>query len=293
MKCLGMLVVCGLCLVGCANDSAEPIEEVKVQLSEEELREQRIEQARQETAQRKEIEEQQKLEEIRSNNIEDELDRIINNIVDLFLTMPANMAKDHTDTLEEYYLITGKQITENEDHYNKLKEAYWNSLQEDGLCNNPFWNDNNDDCINKPDDAFARVEAYVNGKLSAELTEEIKNHVDEDSSQYAVQQPEQPKQQPQKEESYIDIVSEILDRDIEEGLTYDNFLLVGTVDFNSVKTINELFGFKGELVSEYGSHTVYQWEFREKKSFKDVGKLKIVTVGFDNGIAVSKNQVGL
>ena len=90
---------------------------------------------------------------------------------------------------------------------------------------------------------------------------------------------------PQKEESYLDIVSEILGRDVKEGLTYDNFLLVGTVDFNSVKTINELFGFKGDLVSEYGSHTVYQWE--------DRNGFKLVTVGFDNGIAVSKSQVGL
>ena len=78
-----------------------------------------------------------------------------------------------------------------------------------------------------------------------------------------------------------------------KGMTYDNFLLIGTDDFMTVEDINELLDCNGDLVSEYGSHTVYQWEFREKKSFKDVGKLKIVTVGFENGKAISKNQVGL
>lgn len=69
------------------------------------------------------------------------------------------------------------------------------------------------------------------------------------------------------------------------GMTYDNFELIGTVNYMTVNSINELLDCEGDLVSEYGSHTVYQWE--------DRNDFKLVTVGFDNGIAVSKTQVGL
>ena len=69
------------------------------------------------------------------------------------------------------------------------------------------------------------------------------------------------------------------------GMTYDNFKLIGTVGYMTVSSINELLDCKGKLVSEYGSHTIYQWE--------DRNGFKLITVGFDNGIAVSKTQVGL
>ena len=69
------------------------------------------------------------------------------------------------------------------------------------------------------------------------------------------------------------------------GMTYDNFKLIGTVDYMTVSSINELLDCKGKLVSEHGGHTVYQWEDRDG--------FKLITVGFDNGIAVSKTQVGL
>ena len=69
------------------------------------------------------------------------------------------------------------------------------------------------------------------------------------------------------------------------GMTYDNFKLIGTVDYMTVSSINELLDCEGELMSEYGSHTVYRWE--------DRNGFKLVTVGFDNDIAVSKSQVGL
>lgn len=282
MKKLLVMMLCGSVLFGCQSNSIEPIEDdVLVDATEGDLaeqeRQQRIEQTRREDMENAKQREQQRLLELQDKDIEQELDKLINDIVTNFLENSPLGANSNTDSLEEYYLITGHHITENQEHYNKLKEAYWNSLQEQGLCNNQFWNDNNDDCINKPDEAFARVEAYVNGSLDKALAEENKNRVDENASQYAVQQPQ--------EESYLDIVSKIRGEKIEEGLTYDNFLLVGTVDFNSVKTINELFGFKGELVSEYGTHTIYQWVSRDG--------LKIVTVSFENGVAVSKTQVGL
>ena len=75
------------------------------------------------------------------------------------------------------------------------------------------------------------------------------------------------------------------DNAIEVGMTYENFKLIGSTDYMTVSSINELLDCEGELVSEYGSHTVYQWE--------DRNNFKLITVGFDNGIAVSKSQVGL
>ena len=75
------------------------------------------------------------------------------------------------------------------------------------------------------------------------------------------------------------------DNTVEVGLTYSNFKLIGTIDYMTVSSINELLDCKGKLVSESGTHTIYQWE--------DNNDFKLITVGFDNGIAVSKNQVGL
>ena len=196
MKRLGMLVVCGLCLFGCAN-STEPIEDdVLVDATEGDLAEQ---------------ERQAHIDEIRKsiNGDQEEM------------------------TTEEYFEQQRKE---------KSQEA---------IASAHNWREYND------------IIVHGFGDLT-EQKEETKK--------------------PQKEEDYLDI---------EEGLTYDNFLLIGTDDFMTVEDINELLDCNGDLVSEYGSHTVYQWEFREKKSFKDVGKLKIVTVGFENGKAISKNQVGL
>lgn len=72
---------------------------------------------------------------------------------------------------------------------------------------------------------------------------------------------------------------------VEVGLTYSNFKLIGTVGYMTVDSINELLDCNGKLVSESGSFTTYQWT--------DSEDFKIVTVGFYNGIASSKTQVGL
>lgn len=69
------------------------------------------------------------------------------------------------------------------------------------------------------------------------------------------------------------------------GMTYDNFELIGTNDYMTVSSIDELLDCEGKLVSESGIYTIYQWE--------DKNDFKLITVGFDNGIAVSKTQVGL
>lgn len=90
-----------------------------------------------------------------------------------------------------------------------------------------------------------------------------------------------------KEKSYLEIVSEIRGEKIEEGLTYDNFLLVGTVDFNSISTINELFGTQGKLIGEQQNVKQYRWTQGSGSTYK------VVQIMFVNGQVESKAQNGL
>ena len=94
-------------------------------------------------------------------------------------------------------------------------------------------------------------------------------------------------QQEQKEETYLEIVSEIRNEKIEEGLTYDNFLLVGEVDFNSVYSINELFGRQGELIGEQQNVQQYRWTSGSGSDYK------VVQIMFVDGMVESKVQSGL
>ena len=94
-------------------------------------------------------------------------------------------------------------------------------------------------------------------------------------------------QQEQKEETYLEIVSEIRNEEIEAGLTYNNFLLVGEVDFNSLYSINELFGKQGELIGEQQNVQQYRWTSGSGSSYK------IVQIMFVDGMVESKSQSGL
>lgn len=88
-------------------------------------------------------------------------------------------AYKYNDTLGLYYETYGYHITENDDDYNKLKEAYWREMEESGLCHNPFHTYSNTDCTNKPDSAFYLVEAYVNGTINEALAEARDKKVEE------------------------------------------------------------------------------------------------------------------
>ena len=90
-----------------------------------------------------------------------------------------------------------------------------------------------------------------------------------------------------REKTYLEIVSEIRGEKIEEGLTYDNFLLVGTVDFNSINTINELFGTQGKLIGEQQNIKQYRWTQGSGSTYK------VVQIMFVNGKVESKTQSGL
>ena len=86
-----------------------------------------------------------------------------------------------------------------------------------------------------------------------------------------------------KEESILDSIGKARGIEIKQGMTYENFLMVGDQDFFTLNSINELFGIKGKLVSEVGNIQTYQWTSGNK----------VVTIAFTNGIAGSKNQIGL
>ena len=99
--------------------------------------------------------------------------------------------------------------------------------------------------------------------------------------------PESKEEEKPREKTYLEIVSEIRGEKIEEGLTYDNFLLVGTVDFNSINTINELFGTQGKLIGEQQNIKQYRWTQGSGSTYK------VVQIMFVNGKVESKTQSGL
>ena len=97
----------------------------------------------------------------------------------------------------------------------------------------------------------------------------------------------EPQQEKTKEKTYLEIVSEIRNEEIEAGLTYNNFLLVGDVDFNSLYSINELFGKQGELIGEQQNVQQYRWTSGSGSDYK------VVQIMFVDGMVESKVQSGL
>ena len=89
-----------------------------------------------------------------------------------------------------------------------------------------------------------------------------------------------------KEKTYLEIVSEIREEEIKKGLTYENFLLVGSVDFNSLYTVNQLFG-EGELIGERENIQQYRWTSGSGRNYK------VVQIMFVDGQVESKSQSGL
>ena len=96
---------------------------------------------------------------------------------------------------------------------------------------------------------------------------------------------EEEKEKP-REKTYLETISEIRGEKITRGLTYENFLLVGTVDFNSLYAVNQLFG-EGELIGERGNIQQYRWTSRLG------GDYKVVQIMFIDGQVESKVQSGL
>lgn len=96
---------------------------------------------------------------------------------------------------------------------------------------------------------------------------------------------EEEKEKP-REKTYLETISEIRGEKIERGLTYENFLLVGSVDFNSLYAVKQLFG-EGELIGERGNIQQYRWTSGSGRNYK------VVQIMFVDGQVESKSQSGL
>ena len=96
----------------------------------------------------------------------------------------------------------------------------------------------------------------------------------------------EPQQEKTKEETYLEIVSEIRGCKIKRGLTYENFLMVGDSDFDSLYEVFQLFG-QGELIGERGDIRQYRWTSGKGSSYK------VVQIVFVDGKVESKVQSGL
>ena len=93
-------------------------------------------------------------------------------------------------------------------------------------------------------------------------------------------------QEKPSEKTYLEIVGEIRGDEIKRGLTYENFLMVGDSDFDSLYEVFQLFG-QGELIGERGDIRQYRWTSGKGGSYK------VVQIVFINGKVESKVQSGL
>ena len=93
-------------------------------------------------------------------------------------------------------------------------------------------------------------------------------------------------QEKPSEKTYLEIVGEIRGGEIKRGLTYENFLMVGDSDFDSLYEVFQLFG-QGELIGERGDIRQYRWTSGKGGSYK------VVQIVFMNGKVESKVQSGL
>ena len=89
-----------------------------------------------------------------------------------------------------------------------------------------------------------------------------------------------------REKTYLETISEIRGEEIKRGLTYENFLMVGDSDFDSLYEVFQLFG-QGELIGERGDIQQYRWTSGKGSSYK------IVQIVFVDGKVGSKVQSGL
>ena len=93
-------------------------------------------------------------------------------------------------------------------------------------------------------------------------------------------------QEKPSEKTYLEIVGEIRGGEIKRGLTYENFLMVGDSDFDSLYEVFQLFG-QGELIGERGNIRQYRWTLGKGSSYK------VVQIVFVDGKVESKVQSGL
>ena len=122
-----------------------------------------------------------------------------------------------------------------------------------------------------------------------ELERQQQAHIDEIRKSINGDQEEMTTEEQQEkpsEKTYLEIVSEIRGYEIKRGLTYENFLMVGDSDFDSLYEVFQLFG-QGELIGERGNIRQYRWTLGKGSSYK------VVQIVFVDGKVESKVQSGL
>ena len=122
-----------------------------------------------------------------------------------------------------------------------------------------------------------------------ELERQQQAHIDEIRKSINGDQEEMTTEEQQEkpsEKTYLEIVGEIRGGDIKRGLTYENFLMVGDSDFDSLYEVFQLFG-QGELIGERGNIRQYRWTLGKGSSYK------VVQIVFVDGKVESKVQSGL
>ena len=122
-----------------------------------------------------------------------------------------------------------------------------------------------------------------------ELERQQQAHIDEIRKSINGDQEEMTTEEQQEkpsEKTYLEIVGEIRGGEIKRGLTYENFLMVGDSDFDSLYEVFQLFG-QGELIGERGDIQQYRWTSGKGGSYK------VVQIVFVDGKVESKVQSGL
>ena len=122
-----------------------------------------------------------------------------------------------------------------------------------------------------------------------ELERQQQAHIDEIRKSINGDQEEMTTEEQQEkpsEKTYLEIVGEIRGGEIKRGLTYENFLMVGDGDFDSLYEVFQLFG-QGELIGERGNIRQYRWTLGKGSSYK------VVQIVFVDGKVESKVQSGL
>ena len=122
-----------------------------------------------------------------------------------------------------------------------------------------------------------------------ELERQQQAHIDEIRKSINGDQEEMTTEEQQEkpsEKTYLEIAGEIRGGEIKRGLIYENFLMVGDSDFDSLYEVFQLFG-QGELIGERGNIRQYRWTSGKGSSYK------VVQIVFVDGKVESKVQSGL
>lgn len=276
---LGLMLLSGALLVSCQTNTTEVVEEVQepaqVQETAEE-REARLEQIREEKRKQDALEAKEKQP---VQYTEEKMEQFFQN---LYLSALMKDREFLIQTLNTYHKETGEYFEEQVNGFSKFEQWVADNkrsqcTESEQMCKDVY--KEYTDYVyeqggfylyeqNESNFGYDEMDEF----LQEELARDIQNYEDNKAN---------------GNETYLEIVSDIIGKDIEAGLTYENFLLVGTVDFNNISTINKLFGKQGELIGEQQNVQQYRWTSGSGSSYR------VVQIMFVDGQVESKSQSGL